>query len=295
MKRFIKVCLIAGSVCILIGGCISVTAAAMGGTLEEVVPRRAVEWKKELSGLSLDGSWEDFDFYVGSYEDMGERGQEIFSSGEIEELDIEARGGKVVLEEDPSADRVRIFCNRDETHWSVNGDKDELELKVYPGSGDDSGLLVTILVPVDYRFTGVNIKSAHTGRIRDREAPAPLIMAQSLSADEMELEAKAGAIKIDGGNAETLVIASDAGAVDFSGTTTGDIEAECRVGAVRLKLDGLKEDYNYKIRCSLGAVKIGDESSAALKSSKKVDNGAGKNMDLECITGAIQVGFMNDI
>lgn len=61
-----------------------------------------------------------------------------------------------------------------------------------------------------------------------------------------------------------------------------------------LELAGKKEDYNYHIQCKMGAVKLGEESSAALKSSKQIDNVAGKNMDIECKTGAIQVDFINE-
>lgn len=308
MKKFIKICLIAGGVCILIGGGITATAAALGGNLQEVMPRRAVEWRKEISGVDLDGFWENFDdgfagedfedYYDQIYTDTGEKGQEIFSSAEIKKLDIEARAGKIVFAEDPSGDRIRIFCNRDETHWSIKPKEDELKLKVYPGDGgigDESGLLVTIFVPEDYHFASVNLKLNRSNRMSDRKVSAPLMIAQSLSADEMDLETKVGAIKINGGSAGDLDIVSDVGAVDFSGVTSGDIDAKSRVGAIRLELTGRKEDYNYEIQCSLGAVKIGEESIAALKNKKKVNNGAGKKMDLECETGAIQVDFINDL
>jgi hypothetical protein len=104
-----------------------------------------------------------------------------------------------------------------------------------------------------------------------------------------------GAVKIDSGSVGNLYVKCNAGAVEFSGTTSGDIEAECQVGAIRLELAGKKEDYNYDIKCSMGAVKIADEGSAALKGRKQTDNGAGKDMELECKTGAIQVDFMNEL
>jgi hypothetical protein len=83
--------------------------------------------------------------------------------------------------------------------------------------------------------------------------------------------------------------------VDFSGATSGDVEAECQVGTIKLELVGKKEDYNYNIQCKMGAIKVGDEGSAALKGKKQTDNGAEKDMDLECKTGAIQVDFMNEL
>ncbi|WP_077610515.1 DUF4097 family beta strand repeat-containing protein [Clostridium sp. Marseille-P2415] len=299
MKKFIKICLIAGGICVLIGGGIAFTAAALGGDLLDVVPQRAVQWRKEIPGITLDGFWEDLDDYYGrEYTDIAEEGQEIYSSSEVKKLDVAARAGSVVFVEDPAGDRIRVFCNRDETHWSRFEENEKLELQVYPGrkgSGDDSGLLFTIHVPKDYHFSSVSLKLAHSNGSSDQEEPAPVLMAQSLSADEMNLETKAGTIKISQGNAGDLNIVSDVGAVDFSGTTSGNIDAVCRVGAIRMELAGKKEDYNYDIQCRLGAVKIGEESSAALKSKDTMDNGAGKNMDLECETGAIQVDFMNEL
>ena len=43
MKNFTKVCLIAGGVCILIGGGITTVAAAMGGAAAEFTPKLAIQ------------------------------------------------------------------------------------------------------------------------------------------------------------------------------------------------------------------------------------------------------------
>ncbi|MFT4005426.1 MAG: hypothetical protein QM683_07215 [Lacrimispora sp.] len=296
MKKFIKTCLIAGSVCVLLGGAMAVAAAIMGGTLTNVIPSGILKWKEEFPGVSLDGAWDGFDHYYDQMRvDADERGQEIFSSADVKQMDIEARAGKVLIEEDPSADRVRVFCNGDKTQFSVQGDGEELELKTYPGNGDESQLLFTVLVPKDYRFESVDLTLSHPNRIRGREVTSPVIMVNSLSSDEMDLETKVGAIKVIDGRAEELSILCSVGAVDFSGTATGDINAECRVGAIKMELDGKKEDYNYNTRCSLGAVRIGSESIAGLKDEKRVDNEADKTMDLECKTGAIEVDFINDL
>jgi hypothetical protein len=300
MKRFVKICLITGSVCVLIGGGISAVSATLGGSLREIVPQRVLEWRSEFSGVTLDGFWDGVNFddiYIPEVYNRGERGQEIFSSPQVKKLDIVIRAGNVVFVEGPQGSEVKIFCNRDKTCFNLYEEDGELELKEYDGweRKDGPELLFTVQVPKDYRFSDVDLKSVHSNRLSDREGSGPAMMAQALSADELSIETQAGAIKIDGGNVGNLNVESNAGAVEFSGTTTGDIEAVCRVGAIRLELAGNKEDYNYDIQCSMGAVKIGDEGSAALRGRKQTDNGAGKDMDLECKTGAIQVDFMNEI
>ncbi len=300
MKRFIKICLIAGSICVLVGGGISAVSSVLGGNLQDIVPQRAIEWRRGISGIALDTFWEDgdfYDFYSPEALNGKEKGQEIFSSPEVKKLDIVMRTGNVVFIEDPIGSEVKIFSNRDKTCWSQYEENGELELQEYTGWDRKDGpeLLFTVQVPKDYRFTEVRLKSVHSNRFSDKESSGPAMKAQALSADELDIEVQAGAVKINRGTVETLSIESSAGAVEFSGTTSGDIEAVCRVGAIKLELDGKKEDYNYDVQCKMGAIKIGEEGSAALKGRKQTDNGADKNMDLECNTGTIQVEFMNEL
>ena len=299
MKRFIKTCLIAGSVCILVGGGISAVAAGLGGNLQDIAPDGVMRWRSMVSDISLDSfSYEgDFDnSFVNGVFNWGETGKEIFSSPDVKKLDIVIRTGNVVFLEDPNVSGVKIFCNRDNSFWNLFQEDDELELKESTGWGRKAGqgLIFTIQVPEGYRFSDVSIKSTHLRHL-DREQSDPVVVVNSLSAEELEIEVQAGGVKISRGNVGTLNVKTTAGAVEFSGITSGDINADCRMGAIKLELAGKKEDYNYDIQCEMGAVKVADEGSAALKGQKQTDNGADKNMDLECKTGAIQVEFMNEL
>jgi hypothetical protein len=302
MKRFIKICLIAGSVCALIGGGISAVAAVLGGNLREIVPQRALEWRREISGVNLYGFWDEvhfdnFDLTIPEVFNRGEKGQEIFSSAKVKKMDIVIRTGNVVFVEDPQGSEVKIFCNRDQSCYTLYAENGDLELQEYDGwkRKDGPELLFTVQVPKNYRFSEVDLKSVHSNRFSENEDFGPVMSAQALSAEELSIETKVGAIKINGGNVGNLSVKSSAGAVDFSGATSGDVEAECQVGTIKLELAGKKEDYNYNIQCKMGAIKVGDEGSAALKGKKQTDNGAEKDMDLECKTGAIQVDFMNEL
>ncbi len=302
MKRFIKICLIAGSVCALIGGGISAVAAVLGGNLWEIVPQRALEWRREISGVNLYGFWDEvnfdnFDLTIPEVFNIGEKGQEIFSSSEVKNMDIVIRTGNVAFVEDPQGSEVKIFCNRDQSCYTLYAENGDLELQEYDGwkRKDGPELLFTVQVPKNYRFSEVDLQSVHSNRFSGNEDFGPAMTSQALSADELTIETKVGTIKINGGSVGNLHVKSSAGAVEYSGRTTGDIEAECQMGAIRLELAGKKEDYNYDIQCKMGAIKIGDEGNAALKGKKQTDNGAGKDMDLECKTGAIQVDFMNEL
>lgn len=296
MKKFIKFCLIAGAVCILLGGAMAVSVAVLGASLRDVVPEELFQWTEDFPEASFDKAWEDFDDdYEQMNADAGERGQEIFSSAEVKHIDIEAQAGTVFIGEQSSANRVRVYCNGNESQFELYGDGDELELKTYPGNGDESKLLFTVLVPEGYRFENVNLILSHPSLIKGRESISPVIVVKSLSSDEMNLETKTGAIQVVDGRTEALSVLCNAGAVDFSGATTGDIDVECRVGAIKMELDGKEEDYNYDTECNMGALRIGSESIAAIRGDKQVDNGAGKEMNVECKAGAVEVNFMNDL
>ncbi len=308
MTRFMKVCLIAGGICVLVGGGISLVAASLGGNLWDVMPRKAAVWKNKISGAVFDEFWqntdncldsEHFHYYFSQKDkDMEENGQEIFSSAEIKNMDVTAHTGKIVIAEDPSADKIRIFCNRDESDWVCYAEDDELKVQIKSGRSDsegENGVLLTIHVPEDYHFSGVDLKSVHADHFSGPDNQVPVILVSSLSADEWNVESKAGSIIVSRGNAGNLSAECDAGAVEYSGTVTGDIDADCKVGGIHMELAGEKKDYNYDITCRLGAVKIGDEDSVALKNNEQVDNGADQDMELDCRTGAIQVDFMNEL
>lgn len=118
MKRFVKICLIAGSICVLIGGGILAVSAVLGGNLWDTLPPEVVEWGKEISGIDVDDLRieKNFDdFYLMDNLNQEEKGQEIFSSPEVKKLDIIIPAGTVVFVEDPQENEVKIFCNQDQT------------------------------------------------------------------------------------------------------------------------------------------------------------------------------------
>lgn len=298
MRRFIKGCIIAGVACIFIGGGISAVSVALGGNLIDVLPEQATRWKQELGNVAQEEFWINNKFlYDYDPDDFKDQGEQIYTASGIKELHGVITAGKVVIREDSPGDEISVFCNRDDSYYSIEEDNGELKLNSYPGDDYDSGsdLLFTIHIPKDYRFSSVDMSLKRSKKLYRRQDSDLVLIADALSADEINLEAKAGFIKINRGNAGELNAEAEAGAIEFSGTTTGDISAKCQAGAIELQLDGKKEDYDYDLRCKLGAIELGDEEIAVLKSKKQIDNGSGKTMDLDCEVGAIEVDFMNQV
>ena len=43
--------------------------------------------------------------------------------------------------------------------------------------------------------------------------------------------------------------------LDFAGEVKGDLDANCNVGNMELKLTGEEQDYNYSLSCGVGSIK----------------------------------------
>lgn len=316
MKGFTKACLIAGGVCILLGGGIAAIAAFLGGRLEDAVP-------ESFDREAMDYVYEEFSDSLGPYqEELGDicdhwwldkeeysQDRMVFKStwgGDIDQLEIEAEFGKVALVQDPDAEEILICSNQDETWWSCDEQGKRLKLRlcsdqheeeILRGQGDD--LFVIINVPEGHKFKKVDLKTGGRGiegkyLKKRKKYEGTLIEMDSLSAGELKAQAEIGTIKIEDGDIASLEVSSQVGTFEFQGTVSGNIEAECTAGEVCMELDELKEDFNYEVECSVGAVTIGEESIAHLAGRKDIDNGAERKMKLDCEVGAIQVSFANE-
>ncbi len=277
MRRFARNCLIAGAVCIVIGGASAISAAALGGNLIELVPENALKWKREVSDAVLDEL---------EYADIEWGEEEISSFSGVKELEVTANSGKVVFVNTSSGDEIKVIGSRYKLDWDWEEEDGKLELNA--GSGE----VLTIQVPEKYHFSAVTLEASHSKR--GWKDMGSVMTVESLFTDSLRLEAKAGVIRIGKGEAGTLDIESLAGSVEFAGRVGGDIYGECKAGSILMELEGEKEDYNYNIECNVGEVDLAGETIASLNGRKKTDNGAEKTMDLECSTGSIQVDFIKE-
>lgn len=319
MKNFMKVCLIAGGVCILIGGGITTVAAAMGGRLSDL-PSWNYRWlgrdivgditgdlRSEMDDLGRDLSdqFDDsFDELDREFDEIGRRHDGV-NDGELNEsefsgiyarkLDLEVRRGKAFITYDAPADKIVVSSGEDMSRWNVYSEEDELKVTVGSKSWDSydyEDTVVYIHVPVDYRFEEVElkVKAQRNNRVINSDN-GPAITAEALKADKIEIDAAVGAVSVTGADAGKLEVDSDVGAVKFEGNVDGDVDAECSVGAVKLDLAGEKADFNYEIKCRVGSITVDGEGFSGLSKERKINNGAAKKMELDCSTGAIEVKF----
>lgn len=298
MNRFIKVSIIIGGICILTGGIMAVITSLLGGNLFEFP--RIQKIRQEVTEVLNNSTWEGgiSDYYdeLESNHVKEEDMDLIYSSPELQSLVIENLAGNVLWKEVSGQNGIQIYSNKDSEYWDLTQNEEELELTVTGNNKKykNNDLFVTIQVPEDYRLSKVDLMVSRRRGGNKSQDSTPLILASSISADELNLDAKAGAIKLEGGDADTIFIETSTGAVEFSGNVSKEVTAECRVGVIRLDLRGEKEDFNYGIKCNMGAVSIENENYAGLVSRERLDHGAHKDMDLDCKTGAIEVNFNHE-
>ena len=297
MNKFMKKCVIAGIILVVAGGIMAATAVTYGADLRDIVPRGSGFWKDTFS----DFSFEDLDYenqpkgtenyydFDSDLEVPEEKGQQIYTTGTAKSLSVDIRAGRVFIVEDPAVSELTIYCNKKDGNWNLKDENDEIDLTTGTGFlSDETDLVMTISVPKEYHFTDVDLA---VSKKRGMHGLDPIIACRSISADDMSLNVKAGALSVKQSNVGDLDINCSVGAVEYTGTTTGDINGDCKVGAVLLLLSGKKEDYNYKIQSRVGGIKIAGQQMAAISGKDSWDYSAGKDMNLDCSTGGIEVKF----
>lgn len=112
-----------------------------------------------------------------------------------------------------------------------------------------------------------------------------------IKANEFSAKIGAGQViakEMDVQNAEIDV---SMGECIFNGSIRGNLDAECDMGNLELKLKGKQSEHNYQIECAAGNIDMDGYHMAALAGEKKIDNGADSEYDISCNMGNITVEF----
>lgn len=314
MKRWMKICLTAGLICVLTGSGITAAAAVMGGAQAVSDYHKSYFWSDFFRGMgnrwAYWDDWDDWDEgYHEEWDDWAERhhvepaavpgfegtkaapGDAAQIDGgytftDIKKLDVEASIGmfKVVEGEEGSTDIRVVF--QDESYYNCYREENELKIKIRQRKGSYYGdefaedRNVTVTVPKGYR-----LKEA------DFELGAGELFVEALNADELDVEVMAGEARLQNITADILSAEVKAGSLVCDGDVAKEIKGECKAGELKLLLSGAQTDYNYNLEYKAGEITLGSENLSGVKGEKFIDNQASKNVDLECSTGSITVKF----
>lgn len=162
---------------------------------------------------------------------------------------------------------------------------------------------VTLYVPEGVRFEMVRLElGAGKGTIKDISTEEMLVQVgagdltcKDLTVDKLRVEIGAGQADIRNCSAQDARFEVGAGKLSYDGKIDGDLDVSCALGNIDLSIDGNYRDYDYKIEDALGNITIDQRGEGRITfsglSDKRVDNDAGKKMDLECAMGNININF----
>lgn len=286
MKKFTKIMLILAGALATIGLVCVIAAFGMGltkNTLIHMVKNGHLSFDEEDFRTSLDN-------FVSSLKEEGantEGDSDATSNYEVNEtfqdLDIEFGAGvlevryadvaNVQVEENGISDlKVNVKENtlviRDSTNIHINVD-------------DINDRSLVILIPNGMQFREVDIEiGASTAEIAD------------ILADEISITVGAGEADISNLTAKQFDLEVGAGEATVVQLTVDQLDVEAGLGKVNIALNGVLEEYNYRVECGIGTVVVGTNSYSGLGAEQSVKHeGATKSIDVECGIGEVNVKF----
>ncbi len=324
MRKFMKGCAIAALIFLVLGIGLAVAAGTVRGrtTISRVVEtvtggrvildfdglfHWGVQVKDDLTDSLADLPELDYDIddatsFNSSYEVYRGDVDKICLGSNMENLKIEAGGClfNVQLSGDDSFYVEASDCGKFQA-YQENG---TLYIRTTTSSrtwGSWKGSKVNLYVP-----QGCHFKEA------DIDLGAGEMEFEALSAERIFLGVGAGRITANGLQAEVLKMEIGAGQIDMkdiavkgmeaeigmgnlllSGSIEGDVDVNCAMGNVEMELSGSQQDYNYQLEGAMGNIDLGSESYSGFGVSKQIDNGAAKNIKIECAAGNAAIRYTN--
>lgn len=317
MKKFMKGCAIVALIMIVFGLVLAIVAGTRRGSaaITEVVERvtgRRIHVNFSLGSLpfgiwSGDDDWnyelDPSDIYDKDYEVMELEGKlaTVYpdSGTVIRELDIDLGGcsfetrvsetGEFYVKAS-GMEKVQVYEEKGVLHVkSMNS-----HLKLMSSVGK-----VTLYVPEGQYYDEVDIDLGAGEMTFDEldakkislDVGAGAILCKSITAEELKASVGMGQIELREMDIDELDAKIGMGELLGTGIVNKSADLECSMGNLELKLEGSKQDYNYKLDAAAGNVDIGRDSFSGLATSRWIDNNASKTLNIECSMGNISIRF----
>lgn len=118
------------------------------------------------------------------------------------------------------------------------------------------------------------------------------LLADRITAGKADFEIGAGHLSIGelAVSGETDVEVS-MGAAEIAGTLSGNLDMECDMGEIVMRLTGSEDDHSYDVECGMGNVTVGNYSHGGFASQKSWNTGKGSEFDINCNMGNVTVTF----
>lgn len=229
----------------------------------------------------------------------------------VKSVDIDIHYGKVYIKqgeqfaiEASNVNRKYLRSYVDGDTWRIEDDSN-FEINFFGIHLGDRGVdfndgnsLITIYIPeyftaeeIDIDLGAGNIEiNQIAGNSVSLDVGAGKMQVDKLIAyDEADLTVGAGNITINNIESNNTDLECGMGEITINGVLKGDSNVECGVGQVTLDLEGNEEDYNYYIDSGVGDVIINEDKYSFTSSTKKVNDNAKNDFDINCGVGNVTI------
>lgn len=118
------------------------------------------------------------------------------------------------------------------------------------------------------------------------------LLAERVTAGKADFEIGAGHLEIgDLTVSGETDLAVSMGNAEVAGTILGNLDLECNMGEVIMRLTGSEDDHSYDVECGMGNVAVGSYAHGGFASHKAWNSGKNSMFDIECDMGNITVTF----
>lgn len=121
---------------------------------------------------------------------------------------------------------------------------------------------------------------------------AGAIRTENLDAEKLDLDVGAGEFRLKGVSVtRELDLELGMGNAEIDGTVTGNMNVDCGMGNVTMRLTGSEDDHAYEVDCGMGSVEIGNRNYGGFSTEQKWNSGQGSVFEIECNMGNVKISF----
>lgn len=278
MKKFIKVCLITGCICLIsgiitlaVGFNVSVGSGSSGITMHRfsvpgfggIIRNFGFSHGGDFNGFEFGKDIYDDDFFEDKHEHHKEHhkregyadiGVDELSLEGIKEIEICSEGNSLYIE---GKDGIKGLKSGEDSHNHITYKKDNDELKIY------------------------------IGKCRDQEIQ--LYVPENMENIKTEMEFNGCEAVINNVSLDKLKIEANGCDIEFIGKVSSKLDIENIASQTMIELNDNIDQYDIEVECNAGSVTIGDESFDGMITRREIKRGSSKNIEVECNAGDVEI------
>lgn len=296
MKKFTTVVLVISLVCLVTGMVLCGVGIASGASFSEL-DRLVREGRYSIGWNAYDSDEDASDIRETeeSFPGAGIHSLKVdIDAGSLDILDswdddihvkVKARDVAVTAEDD--AGTLKLECGS-RKRWWLSG-RQKCEITLYLPEGKEwteadfemgAGSLTSELSQLNVGDMDISVGAG------EAYLPHDIIVQNKAS-----LEVDTGGLTLGNINAVNMSVDVGVGEIGLTADVGEKLSADCGVGELDLKLIGSVTDYNYKVDCGLGEVRIGTETMTSMGNERHINHHAARDVEIDCGVGTVSVSF----